>query len=99
MNGFRHWLADLISGGELAFQTKGWSRVNALYQHSEGRLRNEKDVSRKLRSELEILKYDNRNGWANSAMFSDRLSAIAAMETPGANATVRRMARMARGEV
>jgi hypothetical protein len=33
------------------------------------------------------------------AIFSERLARIAKMETPGANATVKRMARVARGEL
>ena len=36
--------------------------------------------------------------WASNKERQSRLDRIAAQETPGANATVRRMARIARGE-
>jgi hypothetical protein len=78
MNGFRYWLADLISGGEL-------TRFERLARHN------------------------GQNGdiWFRDAMQAGerlniadcRLSRIAALETPYANATVRKMAKIARGEV
>lgn len=70
MNRVRYWLADLISGGELTFQTEGWKWVNARYL-------DEKDLA------------FNRGV---------QLARIAALETICANATVRKMAKIARGE-
>jgi len=70
----RYWFADLISGGELSFQTKGWKRSCALAV--------ERDVilGDALHKEYKAKK---------------TLAQIAAMETPGANATVKRMAAKA----
>ena len=50
------------------------------------------------RDDFKALEHTLRMSWESNREHLDRLDRIAAQETPGANATVRRMARIARGE-
>ena len=50
------------------------------------------------RSDFRALEYTLEMAWASNRERHEQLRRIAAQETPSANATVRRMARIARGE-
>jgi len=79
---FRYWLANFISGGEL---------MRAQYMEvANARLlgREEAKVAKCQREANE--------GWATATLRMIALQEIAAMPTPKANATVRRMAAVAR---
>ena len=92
----RDRIADWISAGsisvlmcESAAWKSAWEAVRARVNDAEKEADGAKDM-------LRILEYDNKNGWLNSNQFSAVLQSIASMETPGANATVRRMAKAAK---
>ena len=85
----RHKLADWISGGAL---TRAKSIENSLVRERDN-LRIERDQWRdEWRSALEDC---DQADIANAKLIDD-LQSIIACETPGANATVKRMARIAR---
>lgn len=93
MTRFRYWLADLISGGELTRVCDALSSLTSAVSRE-----------RKTRrySEIERERVYAQAGWDQSAVFAKRcdvymaaLRQIAAEVTPGANATVRRMGRIA----
>ena len=50
------------------------------------------------RSDFRALEHTLEMAWASNRERQEQLRRIAAQETPNANATVRRMARIARGE-
>ena len=50
------------------------------------------------KSDIRGWQFALKMAWEDNATYGCRLKQIAAQETPGANATVRRMARIARGE-
>ncbi len=85
----RERIADWLTGGAL-------TRARGDVDYVLDRLSQEKAKARRAEDGCAILEYDNRNGWANSDRFSEALRTIAACETPKANATVKRMARIAR---
>ncbi len=87
-----HWIADLITGGELSRAKEAEEYAN---RHMVQGYYGLADEVKRLRSERDILRIDNANGWSNSKRFEAALRTIAAMPTPKANATVRRMARVA----
>jgi hypothetical protein len=80
--GWRDRLADIITGGALTEARERLKWAERDVDHAWDRA--ELTASHLLRLRAEDA--------------TDRLSRIAAMETPNANATVRRMARIARGE-
>mgnify|MGYP003613599942 CR=1 FL=1 len=85
MSSFRYWLADLISGGEM---TRADCQYWRLWEIAKG----DREASAKRR-------YEIFSGWIDcEAELNNRLNRIAALETPNANATVRKMAKIARGE-
>ena len=96
---FRYWLADLISGGKLSQMKRDGSVLLSAMTTGQARQRQMRQESRELQGKLSILEMDNRNSWSNSKLYADRLYRIAALETDYANATVRKMAKIARGEM
>lgn len=89
----RERIADWISGGAVMRAKDAEAFAN---EHMSLGYYGLKDAMNRMESKYSILEYDNRNGWANSDRFQAALTAIAACETPSANATVRRMANIAR---
>ena len=85
----RERIADWISGGALTWRKNGWDRSAAINaQHCED-----------LRGAHSDLSFARSALMAEASTSNSRrgaLRAIAAMETPHANATVRRMAQAAR---
>lgn len=79
----RERIADWISGGMLTFYKSGWERSSALAQD-----RNSSSW------QAEALRH-----YEDCLRLNVDLRAIAALETPHANATVRKMARIAREAV
>lgn len=83
--------ADLYAGDVHTGTLMVGSLANALAEA--------KSRAERLQSDLDIISIDNTNGWHNSKHFESALRTIAAMPTPKANATVRRMASVAREAV
>ena len=78
----RYKLADIISGGELSQRKAGWDRASAIL--TEVKLIND-DLLAQVNAMTET-----------QEQLRVAMKRIAACETPGANATVKRMARLAR---
>jgi len=99
MRGFRYWLADLISGGELTRQTNGWrlsEAHNSTLRYTEHKMWIDLCNNR---SELADMMADKRGcEKSRNKTYKDRLARIAALETPSSNATEREMANIARGD-
>ena len=93
---WRYKLADWISGGELTRMTAAMQQSMDNFTTLHGTYSTYRTMWKDTKAALDVMTIDNRNGWTNSARFSRALSDIAAMETPSANATVRRMANRAR---
>lgn len=93
---FRYWLADLISGGELtrAREMEGYANKHMI----DGYYGLRSAVNR-LREEKADFHVSNGQSLQRIARQNIALRTIAAMETPKANATVKRMARTAREAV
>jgi hypothetical protein len=93
-------LADFISGGELTFHREGWNRCIALHVETAGRWHDAQAELEKAHSssrfvtDMALKSYDLYD--AKISVLHVALKEIAACETPGANATVKRMARIAR---
>ena len=85
----RERIADWISGGELTFCKKGWARSVAIAQDRDREIAQGK-------FDLKFSEAQSREQSHRSYLLQERLTRIAACETPNANATVRRMARIAR---
>lgn len=92
----RYWLADLITGGALTRARDDTAYAN---KHMVDGYYGMAEALKSVRSERDILIIDNTNGWHNSKHFEAALRTIAAMPTPSANATVRRMAHVAQEAV
>lgn len=98
-----HWIADLITGSALTRAERDiellrgsvTQSVAAIHLCENGKRRLEVEIER-LKELSKLLSYDNTNGWSNSERFEVALRTIVAMPTPKANATVRRMAAVAR---
>lgn len=85
-------IADWISGGELSHCKAGWDRTFAILH--EAKLMND-GLLEQVNAMTEIR--EQQQGLIDSmAALEAAMNRIAACETPGANATVRRMARIAR---
>lgn len=108
MSGFRYWLADLVSGGELSLHRSNaeWWRdhmVGEVY----GQMVDEKNLelvrlhksNKSLHDNIEKLMTCGAEILGREIEANQRLSRIAALETSHANATVRKMAKIARGEM
>jgi len=93
---FRYWLANLISGGELMRAQYMEKSIHGSAEFAMAQAREATAKAYQLQCDLNILRIDNTNGWHNSERFEAALRTIAAMPTPKANATVRRMAAVAR---
>ena len=92
----RHKLADWISGGEL---TEARDRTHDWYLAWDEERRRANFASGELRDvriDRDALLIDNDNGWSNSRRYAGALGRIIAEEKTTSNATVRRMARIAR---
>jgi hypothetical protein len=108
MNGFRYWLADMISGGELTSQRNNveWWRDHMIGEVY-GPMVDDKNMelihlhksNKSLHDSIEKLMACGAEILGREIVANQRLTRIAALETPYANATVRKMAKIARGEV
>ena len=89
---FRYWMADLISGGELTWANEFVHKIHHLSTETDGMRcetievlkRSRDDANSDYRSALGVIKHQQI-----------ALRQIAANVTPGANATVKRMGRIA----
>ena len=85
---FRYWLADLICGGEL---TAAHDDISAMAETTSELLA---DIT-EARADLWLAEEQAREQMGRAYQLTEALNRIAAMQTPGANATVVRMARVA----
>ncbi len=89
MTRFRLWLANLISGGEIA---RLRMRVDGLLQEVSDGIEEIEDLSQDIDRAMKACTEYELDAYARGQALRD----IIAMETPSANATVKRMAKRAR---